>query len=78
MNKKLISIVLPAYKEEKNISIIYEELLKVLEKIKNNFDYEIIFINDWSTDNSWEEIQNICWKDELVKWIDLSRNFWHD
>jgi glycosyltransferase, family 2 len=46
MNKKLISIVLPAYKEEKNISIIYEELLKVLEKIKNNFDYEIIFIND--------------------------------
>ena len=77
MNKKLISIVLPAYKEEKNISIIYEELLKVLEKIKNNFDYEIIFINDWSTDNSWEEIQNICWKDELVKWIDLSRNFWH-
>ncbi|MDD2583232.1 MAG: hypothetical protein PHR66_14690 [Desulfuromonadaceae bacterium] len=45
MDKKLISIVLPAYREEKNIPIIYKELKKVLEDI-SDYDFEIIFVND--------------------------------
>lgn len=74
MDKKLISIVLPAYKEEKNIPIIYKELKKVLENI-SDYDFEIIFVNDWSPDKTWKEIEKLAKDDKIVKWINLSRNF---
>jgi len=75
MSKKLISIVIPAYREEKNIKLIYDELIKILSTIKDKYDYEIIFVNDWSPDNTWSEIVKICEKDKSVKWVNLSRNF---
>jgi glycosyltransferase involved in cell wall biosynthesis len=67
MSKKLISIVIPAYKEEKNIPLIYIELKDILKTIQDKYDYEIIFINDGSPDNSWEEIEKIALKDKNVK-----------
>lgn len=74
MDKKLVSIVLPAYKEEKNINLIYEELKNVIKEI-SNYDFEIIYVNDWSPDNTWQEIEKIAKKDKIIKWINLSRNF---
>ena len=65
MDKKLISIVLPAYKEEKNIPIIYKELKKVLENI-SDYDFEIIFVNDWSPDETWKEIEKLAKDDKLI------------
>ena len=67
MSKKLVSIVLPTYKEEKNVSHIYQKLLKVLPQSKEKYDYEIIYINDGSPDNTWEEIVKICEVDKKVK-----------
>lgn len=78
MTKKLISIVLPAYKEEKNISLIYNEIQKVFSDLEKNYNFEIIFVNDWSPDNTWDEILKLCEKDKCVKWINLSRNFWKE
>ncbi len=78
MSKKLISLVLPAYREEKNISLVYAELTKTLKTIEQNYDYEIIFVNDWSPDNTWEEISKICEIDTKVKWINFSKNFWKE
>lgn len=75
MSKKLISIVIPAYKEEKNIPLIYVELKESLLTIKNNYDYEIIFVNDGSSDDTRFQIEKLCASDENVKWINLSRNF---
>ncbi len=75
MSKKIISIVLPTYREEKNVPLIYNELQKVLLKISDTYDYEIIYVNDGSPDNTWEEIVKICQKDTKVKAINLSRNF---
>ena len=75
MSKKLISIILPSYNEEKNISLIYQELKKVLWTINEKYDYEIIFVNDGSKDNTWGEIEKLALKDKNVKWINLSRNF---
>jgi glycosyltransferase involved in cell wall biosynthesis len=46
MEKKLISLVLPAYREEKNIPLIYPSLKVILTQIQENYDYEIIFVND--------------------------------
>lgn len=74
-NKKLISVVLPSYREEKNVPLVYAELIKNLEKISEKYDFEIIFVNDGSPDNTWEEVLKLCEKDERVKGVNLSRNF---
>ncbi len=77
MNKKLkISIVVPAYREEKNIPLIYSEIQKILISIKK-YDFEIIFINDGSPDATWLEIEKLCTQDKTIKGVDLSRNFGH-
>lgn len=70
----LISIVLPVYNEENTISALYESLVKNLQTIENT-DYEIIFVNDGSKDNSLKEIKKITVKDNKVRFIDFSRNF---
>jgi len=77
-NKKLISIVIPAYNEERNIPLIYQKLKKVLLQVKDKYDWEIIFVNDGSKDWSWKQILNLAEKDKNVKGINFSRNFWKE
>jgi polyisoprenyl-phosphate glycosyltransferase len=67
MPKKLLSIVIPAFREEKNIAYIYEELLSVIEILHTEYHYEIIFVNDGSPDKTWHEIEKLCEKDKRVK-----------
>lgn len=74
---KLISLVIPTYKEEKNIPLIYLELSEVVQKI-GGYDFEIIFVNDGSPDMSWREIEKLCIADAMVKGVNLSRNFWKE
>ena len=74
---KKISIVIPAYREEKNVPLITAELKRILKTISDKYNYEIIFINDWSPDHTWQVIQQELEKDKNIKWITLSRNFWH-
>ena len=78
MNKKLISFVVPAYREEKNISLFYDEFKKTFTNLEKKYDYELIFVNDGSPDETWAEILKICEIDENVKGINLSRNFWKE
>ena len=69
----VISIVVPVYKCAECIPILLTRLLIVLEQITNN--YEIILVDDYSPDNSWEMIQVLAKSDTRVKGIKLSRNF---
>lgn len=71
MKKAYISIVVPVYNEQANIKQLYQEVKARLHGI----DYEFIFVNDASTDNSQQQILNISKKDKNVKLINLSRNF---
>ncbi len=73
MGKTKISVIIPIYNEEENIPILYKEIKDTL----NNFEkeYEIIFINDGSTDNSLKELENLRQTDERVKIIEFRRNF---
>lgn len=73
MNK--LSIVVPCYNEEEVLKIFYEELMKVINKIKSNYLYEIIFINDGSKDNTLEILKSLRKENENIKIISFSRNF---
>jgi len=70
---KKISIVIPVYNEEENVPILYERLKKVLEELPYN--YEIIFVDDGSTDRTRERLEEIARKDKRVKVIEFARNF---
>lgn len=69
----MISIIVPCYNEEESIPLFYEEIKKVLNKIKCKT--EIIFINDGSKDNSLKIMRDLAKKDKTVRYISFSRNF---
>ena len=69
----MISVVIPAYNEEENIPMLYEKLKKVLDNLGE--DYEIIFVDDGSTDRTYEVLKEIAQKDKKVKVIRFRRNF---
>lgn len=71
----MISLVIPIYNEQGILEILYERI-KVASADWNQ-DYEIIFIDDGSSDYSLEIIQKLNQKDERVKAISFSRNFGH-
>lgn len=70
---QLISIVVPVYNEEKNIPLLAKEVIRVFSTLP--FQFELIFVNDGSRDNSLLEILRLCKEDARIKGIDFSRNF---
>lgn len=73
MNTGLLSIIIPAYNEEKMIAAAAREIYNILdiERIPN----EIIFVDDGSGDATWEEINKVSQKIRSVRGIHFSRNF---
>ena len=74
-DKELCSVVIPVFNEEDNLESLYHRLSKVLENPCKN--YEIIFVDDGSTDNSLKIIMRLRETDSGVKIISFSRNFGH-
>ncbi len=73
--KPIYSFVVPAYNEEKNIPNLYKRIKSLATKLNKN--WELIFINDGSTDSTFFVLNDLCKKDKNVKFINLSRNFGH-
>ncbi|MGN1157414.1 MAG: glycosyltransferase family 2 protein [Agathobacter sp.] len=74
MSKKLISIVVPCYNEEQTLPILYPELNKVAEQM-SEYDFEYVFVNDGSKDNTLSILKSMAQKDTRVKYVSFSRNF---
>ncbi|MFI5222134.1 MAG: glycosyltransferase family 2 protein [Bacteroidia bacterium] len=72
---KLVSIVIPAYNESINIPIIAGRIQDVFRSL--DYQYEIIFINDGSRDNSQEVLVQLQHSNPQIHYIELSRNFGH-
>ena len=72
---KVISVVIPCYNEEKSITEMYERLLILFQGPLNRYDYEIIFVDDYSPDGTWREIEKICAIDRKVKGVHNAKNF---
>lgn len=70
---KTISIIIPTYNEEENIPLIYDSIKNIFSSL--SYYYEIIYIDNASTDTSRKEIEKICSKDQNVKAIYNAKNF---
>ena len=74
MSKKNISVIIPAFNEEDCV----DELASRLQSLfltEMSYDFEVIIIENGSTDGTWEKLKNISNNDERFKIIQLSRNF---
>ena len=69
------SIIIPVFNEEENIQKLFERLLQVVSGLSS--DFELIFINDGSKDNTLQLVKDLAANEPKVKYINLSRNFGH-
>ena len=68
-----LSIIIPLFNEAESLPPLYDWIKRVMDE--NKFSYEIIFINDGSTDDSWKVINDLKSKDDCVKAIRFRRNY---
>ena len=72
--KKKISVMVPCYNEEENVVLISEAIINVLDTLKT-YDYELVFIDNCSTDHTRQLIREICAKNKKIKAIFNVKNF---
>ena len=73
MSNNFISIIIPVFNEENNIQPLIKRLLPVLK----SYEYEIIFVNDGSTDNTSNNIKELAKKNPNIRLVSFARNFGH-
>lgn len=74
MTAQTISIIVPMYNEATNIRPLYDEL-KIAMARQHKYDFEVIFVDDGSKDNSAAEAKRLAHKDRRLRVLELSRNF---
>ena len=78
--KKRISVLIPTYNEEENVVPLSEAIVAEFQKSLPQYEYEIVFIDNDSTDTTRDKIRMICKKDPQIKAIFNAKNFgqWFD
>ena len=75
---ELISIIVPCYNEQEVLPMFYDEITKTMNDMKvgnSQLDFELLFINDGSKDNTLNMLRELAYKDKHVRYISFSRNF---
>jgi glycosyltransferase involved in cell wall biosynthesis len=73
----MISVVIPAYNEERNLEVLYAHLREVLNSTAGESDWELVVIDDGSADGTWDLLNTLSAADVRVRGVRLSRNFGH-
>ena len=73
--KKKISVVIPTYNEEANVVPLSKAIIEVMERDLPEYDYEILFIDNHSTDNTQVFLRTLCADNQKIKAIFNARNF---
>ncbi len=73
--KKLISIVTPVFNEEEALDNYYDRVSQVIKKLSKEYDFEIIFTDNCSTDNTFKKLQELAKKDSRIRVFSFSKNF---
>ena len=73
-NKKLVTILIPAYNEEEALPILYERLVKLMDSLPQ-YNFELLFVNDGSRDKTLEILKEMRKSDSRVCYVNLSRNY---
>ena len=71
---KLITIIIPAYNEEQSIEALYDKLCQLMDS-HTEVGFELLFVNDGSTDHTQEVLERLAAADQRVAYVKLSRNF---
>ena len=71
---KKISIIIPAYNEQESLPMLYERLTKLMNSMEN-YQFEVLFVNDGSKDKTIEIIKELRQKDERICYVDFAINF---
>lgn len=72
---KTVSVVVPTYNEEENVVAMAEEVVHIFENELTNYNLELIFIDNFSRDNTRSILRELCRKDERIKCILNAKNF---
>jgi dolichol-phosphate mannosyltransferase len=73
----MISIVVPAYNEERNIDVLHRRVSEIMDGAVGRDDWELVFVDDGSSDGTWAAIDALNKSDTRVRGVRLSRNFGH-
>ncbi len=73
--KKLISLVIPVFNEELNVEPLYVAVLDVISKLEDRYDFELVFTDNHSSDQTFQKLSLIHDRDERVRVFRFSRNF---
>ena len=71
---KKVTILIPCYNEEQSLPLLYQELSSLIDN-HQAYDWEILFVNDGSKDNTIHLIKQLSNQDNRIAYVDLSRNF---
>jgi polyisoprenyl-phosphate glycosyltransferase len=73
MHGKLVSIIIPVHNEAPNIRALHRELASCIERLA--YKFELIFVDDGSTDNSMEQLESLARRDRRIRLVEFARNF---
>ena len=71
---KKVSLLIPAYNEQESLPLLYQKIVEVTDTLPQ-YEWEFMFVNDGSKDNTLDRLQNLRANDKRVNYVDLSRNF---
>ena len=72
--KKLVTVLVPAYNEQDSLPLLYAEMSRLMQSL-SQYDWQLLFVDDGSTDNTLDIVKKLYQQDKRVNYISLSRNF---